>query len=53
MPALPDAVRANLLNQYNQAMASIPDDGKAAGVDAVITNDPGIFGVETADSPAN
>jgi hypothetical protein len=34
VPALPDGVRANLLNQYNQAMASIPDDGKAAGVEA-------------------
>jgi len=34
VPALPDAVRANLLIQYNQAMASIPDDGKALGVEA-------------------
>ena len=34
VPALPDAVRANLLLQYNQSLASIPDDGKAAGVDA-------------------
>jgi hypothetical protein len=35
VPALPDAVRANLLVQYNQTLASIPDDSaRALGVEA-------------------
>lgn len=35
VPALPDAVRANLLIQYNQTLASIPDGpAKTAGVEA-------------------
>jgi len=35
VPALPDAVRANLLTQYNQTLASIPDGAaKTLGVEA-------------------
>ena len=35
VPALPDAVRANLLTQYNETLASIPDGPpKTAGVEA-------------------